>query len=137
MNNNSELNKSISGISFRLNHSNYNSWRKVVEAFLQQKILFHHIQYDSFYNYRNATYIPTSIKEKKYFSRKNAILEKEIDDVFTLESRDDELEALEESADFKESFKTFESDRAKAFSKMERRRTTNFWYFCWLMKLYG
>src|SRR5688572_28649612 len=101
-------NISFNGISQRLNHSNYNFWKKQTETVLQQKVLFHHIQYSSYNDYREATYIPSSIKEKKYFREKDKILKKIINldntngAVYTPGNQEDELEALEDT--FKDNF---------------------------------
>ncbi len=107
-NNNSPINK-------RLNYSNYHNWTQMMIPFLQQKVLFHHIEYSSYDNYRDNTYVPASIKEKKYFKAKAIILSQEIKVDYTEDDRDDKLEALEET--FKDSFKSFESDRQKQIDK--------------------
>ena len=110
-------------ISIRLNHANYNAWKTMVETYLNQKVLFHHIEYSSFIVYRAAVYEYSSNKEKKYFTAKEAILSKpfQIDqtlpDVYTLVNQGDSLDQLE--TDFKEDFKYFESDIRKALEKWQ------------------
>ena len=107
----------------KLNFSNYNSWSHHQQIILRQKSLYHHIEYESFDDYRAATYKFSSIKEKKYFTTKNNILAKPLQtnaalpDVYTQDNRDTELEALE--TDYAQDFKTFESDRRKAQEKWD------------------
>ena len=79
-------------ISYRLNHSNYNAWRNMVETFIRQKILIDHITYGSYDDYRCKTYVYSSVKEKKYFTAKIDILSKKIPDA----DKDIQLEKIEE-----------------------------------------
>ncbi len=108
-------------ITQRLNHSNYNIWKKQMESVLLQKVLFHHIEYSNYDEFRAAKYIPSSIKETKYFREKNMIMSIEINTdqtkgkVYSRDDQENQLEALEEK--FKENFKSFESDRQKAVEK--------------------
>jgi hypothetical protein len=107
----------------KLNHGNYNAWRPLVESVLNQKVLFHHTEYSTFELYRIASYEPLTIKEKRYFAKKDSILKKELNDdrnvgpIVTLDSKDIELEELETT--FKDDFKSFESDRRKALEKWQ------------------
>ena len=117
------INQNNSPITMKLNHGNYNAWRPLVESVLNQKVLFHHTEYQTFELYRAASYEPSSIKEKKYFAKKDSILSTPLNNdqnagpIVTLDSKDTELEDLETA--YKDDFKSFESDRRKALEKWQ------------------
>src|SRR3990167_815453 len=117
------INQNNSSISIKLNHSNYNSWKPLVESLLNQKVLFHHIEYQDFELYRAATFTPSSIKEKKYFAKKALILAKPLNAdrnlgaIVNEDTKEDELEALEVT--YKEDFKAFEDKRTKSAEKWQ------------------
>src|SRR6185503_20257380 len=62
-------------VTIRLTFSNYNQWKVMVETYLRQKALFKHVEYGSFELHRAANYIFASIKEKRYFTLKQIILD--------------------------------------------------------------
>src|SRR6202161_2827645 len=110
-------------ITIRLNFSNYNVWKNIVETYLRQKALFKHLEYGSFELHRAANYIYTSIKEKRYFTLKQIILDTPLQLNAALPNRlseEDKEQLLEDHETlFKDDFKSFESDRRKALEKWE------------------
>jgi transposase InsO family protein len=96
----------------------------MVETYLNQKILFDHVLYHSYDEFRTKCYIFSSIKEKKYFTIKEKIINQPNVSV------DDQEKQLEENEEaFKADFKSFESDRRKASDKWQSEEQQIFGVF--------
>lgn len=98
-------------IKERLNHANFHSWKTNFETVLQQKVLFQHIQFKDFVEYRLATYQYPTRKEAKYFRIKSEIEAKPITNTYSEGNKDTELDQHETT--FKDDYKTFEAERIK------------------------
>ena len=110
-------------INIRLIHTNYPQWKPAAEIFLKQKPLIHHIIYSSFEVFREATFKTSNIQEKKYFAARKLILDKPITINYTQDQQDDELLTLQRNENYKDDFKSFEKDYAKAKEKWDNEET--------------
>lgn len=124
----SDIQKSTSSISkplLKLQFNNYPKWRPLFENWLQSKALLHHIQCESFEFYRFLLFNPTSITEKRYWKAKGLIVAKVhvVADAgrgvaaYGEDEQDEELLGLEKSNDYKDNFKTFESEKNRDFNR--------------------
>ena len=111
--------------------TNFNPWSKSFRSFMDQKNLSPHFENENFDASRKEYEFPT-IKESRYFARKQIILEKplvnqivEVKDArnivliaavakYDLKDRNDEIYALQEEAEYKAEARSFELDRTKA-----------------------
>lgn len=113
---------SVTAITFKLNRNNHYEWSKQLEGHLKGEKIWHHIKHEDFAAWRLSKWKPSSITEKRYWLSKSLILDKPdtVADVanrvaaYGETEREDELLALEVSNLYKDSFKSFESERIKS-----------------------
>jgi hypothetical protein len=117
------ISNNLNTISIRLNHSNYNQWKTAAETFLKQKPLYHHVQYASYDAYRTATYSTSAINEKRYFIARQIIYAKDITLFYTENHQDDEIDELQKSEAYKNTFTSYESSYSKAQEKWSNEET--------------